>query len=207
MKCCLSHFENSGEWCMMRLLVVTALLILWCCGCNNAATNSLISADAEQTQQIKQTIMLYNQLLREGYQSFNMNPLQQAATKRQAETLYIHMSALGEGRVRMESSLKDIQFTEVNIQQESKATVKTKEVWDFRHTDIDKKQVVLDEKGFEYLITYELVKEGPRWLVDKVVAKEGGNQNRSKTDKPTQGRFTTMLKEKYKKSSFRGKEQ
>lgn len=151
--------------------------------------------------------MLYNQLLREGYQSFNMNPLQQAATKRQAETLYIHMAALGEGRVRMESSLKDIQFTEVNIQQESKATVKTKEVWDFRHIDIDKKQVVLDEKDFEYLITYELVKEGPRWLVAKVVAKEGHNQNRSKPDKPRQGRFTTMLKEKYKKPSFRGREQ
>ena len=127
-----------------------------------------------------------------------MNPLQQAATNRQAETLYIHMAALGEGRVRMESSLKKIQFTEVKIQQENKATVKTREVWDFRHTNIDNKQVVLYEIDFEYLITYELVKEGPRWLVAKVAAMAGDNPNNKKTEKLAQGRFSSLLKEKYK---------
>lgn len=177
------------------LLMLVLLLMVF--GCRKNSANPADS-NASETQKLKGTIMLYNQLLSEGYKSLNMNPLQQAATKRQAETLYIHMAALGEGQVRMESTLKNIQFTEVEIQPENKATVKTKEVWDFKHTSIDKKQLVLHEKDFEYLITYELVKEGPRWLVAKVIAKEGDNPNRSKPEKALQGRFTTMLREKTK---------
>ncbi|MBC8018793.1 MAG: hypothetical protein H7X83_09775 [Verrucomicrobia bacterium] len=189
--------QSRGNWQMKHGVVSMLVILLMVFGCRNNSANPADSK-ASETQKLKGTIMRYNQLLSEGYKSLNMNPLQQAATKRQAETLYIHMAALGEGQVRMESTLKNIQFTEVEIQPENKATVKTKEVWDFKHTSIDKKQLVLHEKNFEYLITYELVKEGPRWLVAKVIAKEGDNPNRSKPEKVLQGRFTTMLGEKTK---------
>lgn len=188
---------------MKHGVVLMLVLLLMVFGCRK---NSADPADsnASETQKLKGTIEKYNQLLSEGYKNMNMNPLQEAATKRQAETLYTHMAALGEGQVRMESTLKKIQFSEVQIQQENKATIKTKEVWDFKHTTIDKNKVVLDEKDYEYSITYELVKEGSRWLVSKVVAKEEDSPYRSKPEKVLQGRFTSMLREKSKSYSSTG---
>lgn len=192
--------QSRGDWQMKHGVVLILVLLLMVFGCRKNSSDPADSS-ASETQKLKGTVIRYNQLLSEGYKSMNMNPLQEAATKRQAETLYTHMAALGEGQVRMESTLKKIHFTEVEIQQEHKATLKTKEVWDFKHTTIDKKKMVLDEKDFEYSITYELVKEGSRWLVSKVIAKEGDNPNRSKPEKALQGRFTTMLREKSKSFS------
>ena len=185
---------------MKHGVVLMLVLLLMVFGCRKKTADTADSS-ASETQKLKGAVIRYNQLLSEGYKSMNMNPLQEAATKRQAETLYTHMAALGEGQVRMESTLKKIQFTEVEIQQENKATLKTKEVWDFKHTTIDKKKMVLDEKDYEYSITYELVKEGSRWLVSKVIAKEGDSPSRSKPEKALQGRFTTMLREKSKSFS------
>ncbi len=158
------------------------------------------SHESAEDKQIKATIMRYNQLLIEGYQKMNMNILQEAATAKQAEKVYFHMAALGESRVRMDSTLEKMQFTDVKILSENKAKVKTKEIWDFRHTNIDTKQVVLEEKNFEYILSYELVKEGGRWLVSDVSASEGDSPGHASQPKPAQGRFSSMLREKQRKS-------
>ncbi len=151
---------------MIKSLGVICLLFFALAAC---------SRESADEKQVKDTVMRYNQLLAEGYQKLNMNPLQEAATTKQAEKAYFHMAALGEGRVRMESTLKKIKFIDMTIQQENKATVRTKEVWDFRHINIDTKQVVLEKKDFEYIITYELLKERGSWLVANVIVAEGSN--------------------------------
>lgn len=165
---------------MIKSWGVVCLLFLVLAACNRESADN---------KQVKGTVMRYNQLLIEGYQTLNMNPLQEAATTKQAEKTYFHMAALGEGKVRMESTLKKIKFIDITIQQENKATVKTKEVWDFQHINIVTKQIVLEERDFEYIITYELVKERGRWLVANVIAAEGDNPGHAGQ---SQGRFSHL---------------
>jgi hypothetical protein len=128
------------------------------------------SAQSPESKQVKGVIMQYNALLAEGYKKMNMNPLQQVATEAVATKAYYHMAALGEGKVRMISVLKDVAFKNVTFPTPDTATVTTREVWDFTHTDIPTGKTVLEEKGFPYEITYELKKEGGPWKVSNVLA-------------------------------------
>ncbi|OGW25223.1 MAG: hypothetical protein A2X59_12555 [Nitrospirae bacterium GWC2_42_7] len=150
----------------------------------------LLSGCSKETARIQDTVIRYNQLLIEGYKSLNMNPLQEVATKEQATKLYYHMAALGEADIRMHSQLKKIDFQGVTFPGSDKAVVMTREVWDFAHMDIRSGEKIYEEKGFIYNVSYELMKDKERWLIEKVVASSDEEESNNKEiyprlDKPS----------------------
>ena len=99
----------------------------------------------------------------------NMTDLQEVATREQALKAYNHMSALGEAKIRMESSLEDIEFTDIQLSDKDGAGVRTREKWSYTHLGTDPKmpgQRVVE--GLIYNLSYELVRRDGKWLVSSV---------------------------------------
>jgi hypothetical protein len=117
---------------------------------------------------VKSVIERYNQLLIEGYRKQNMNPMQEVATAEQAQKLYHHMAALGEAQLRMESTLRKLQFASVTFPKPGEAKVETRETWDFTQVKIATGEKYYAEKDFIYEMGYQLQKEGNRWLITNV---------------------------------------
>ena len=136
-----------------------------------------IPSAGKEDAPLKEVIMRYNMLLAEGYRKLNMNPLQEVATREQAEKLYFHMAAIGEGRLRLESTLKDIKFVKVVVGKDDQATAETKEIWDFTHIDINTGSKFAEEKDFIYEIGYTLKKLNGRWLITNVATISGTSTN------------------------------
>jgi hypothetical protein len=146
--------------------------------------------------QIKQVVSRYNELLIWGYKNLNMNPLQEVATEEQATKAYYHMSAMGEGKLRMDSTLKTLDFKKLEFQEKDKAVVETREVWDFTHIDINTGKKYAEEKDFIYEMGYLLKKQKDRWIVTNVTTISGQSTNtvipwpepeRRKGEPPKQG--------------------
>jgi len=137
------------------------------------ATVAGCSVDTDgQKQAIKDTILNYNRLLAEGYARMNMSALKQAATEEQVQKVYFHMAALGEAKIRMESELKKIEFSDIRLHGRDAALVKTKETWDYTHFDTKTKKPERIAAGVIYDLEYKLIKKGDRWFVDSVKAVE-----------------------------------
>jgi ABC-type transporter MlaC component len=134
------------------------------------AIYSACAAESPESRQVKGVIMQYNALLAEGYKKMNMNPLQLVATEAVATKAYYHMAALGEGKVRMVSVLKEMKFKDVKFPFPGTATVTTREIWDFTHYDIASGKKVLEEKGYPYEMTFELKKDAGQWKISNVLA-------------------------------------
>lgn len=138
---------------MKKAIFVISILAIYICGCR---------VDTEKdTRAIKDTILRYNQLLAEGYARMNMTPLKEVATPEHAQKVYHHMAALGESKVRMESQLVDIEFSDIQFPKKDFAGVKTREKWNYTHINIGSKmpgQTVV--QGLIYKLSYELVKKG-----------------------------------------------
>lgn len=128
--------------------------------------------------QAKNMIVRYCQLLVYGYENLDMNPLQEVATARLAERAYHHMAAIGEGGVRMTSRVKKIDVTLVRFTLPGKATVKSREVWDFAYNDIRTGVKKEEMKDFVYLMEYTLEKHDGRWLIVDIAA---GSEEKPKT--------------------------
>jgi hypothetical protein len=127
--------------------------------------------------EIKRVVSRYNELLIWGYKNLNMNPLQEVATPEQATKLYFHMSAIGEGKLRMESSLKSLDFTKMEFSKKDEAVVETREVWDFAHIDTNTGKKYAEEKDFVYEMGYHLKKQTGRWMITEVTTISGKSTN------------------------------
>jgi len=127
--------------------------------------------------EIKRVVSRYNELLIWGYKNLNMNPLQEVATPEQATRLYFHMSAIGEGKLRMESSLKSLDFTKMEFPKKDEAVVETREVWDFTHIDTNTGKKYAEEKDFIYEMGYHLKKQTGRWMITEVTTINGKSTN------------------------------
>ena len=139
------------------------------------ATVSCSTVDPREAEQVKATVKRYNSLLAQGYATLNMTGLTQVAEMPQATRVYTHMAALGEGRIRMQSELKDISFMDIRFAANTSASVKTREVWDFRHVNIDTGKVERDEKGFVYRMRYHLAGKDGVWWVRDAAAEESSD--------------------------------
>jgi hypothetical protein len=145
----------------MKKVFVALLIIVWIGGCHAVTDKDILD--------VKDTILRYNQLLSEGYAKMNMTPLKEVATEEHAQKVYYHMAALGEAKIRMESKLVNIEFSDIQFPKKDLAKVKTNEKWDYTHVNIGTKmpaQKVV--KGLIYRLSYELVKTDGRWLVSSV---------------------------------------
>ncbi|WP_298268795.1 hypothetical protein [Geobacter sp.] len=128
-------------------------------------------------QQVQGTIRRYNQLLIDGYRKMNMNPLQEVATPEQAEKLYFHMAALGEGRLRLDSTLKNISFVNIDMAKPDEATVVTRETWDYTHVNLNTGGKFDEEKDFVYEMKYTLKRRDGRWIITNVATLGGKSTN------------------------------
>jgi len=144
------------------------LLSIVTAGCAN------IKNDAGEIENI---IRRYNQLVIQGYRNQDMNPMQEVTTEEQARKLYYHMAALGEGRLRMESELKEIVFKKADLRGSSEAMVETEETWDFSHRRMATNEKYAEEKGFIYRMGYVLNKKGGRWFITRVNTISGTSTN------------------------------
>lgn len=131
-----------------------------------------------QADTIKTAINRYNQLLADGYRTMNMNQLQQVATVDQATKLYHHMAALGEARLRMDSSLKGISFIKIEQQKPGVASVQTRETWDFSHISTATGKKESEELSFIYEMRYSLKQENGRWIITNVDTLSGKSSNK-----------------------------
>ncbi|NTW60762.1 MAG: hypothetical protein HGA43_16545 [Nitrospirae bacterium] len=78
------------------------------------------------------------------------------------------MAALGEAKIRMESTLKSIEFTGITFPGRDEAAVFTREVWDYTHIDTGTRAPVKAQKNVSYSLKYTLKKEQVRWYVASV---------------------------------------
>jgi hypothetical protein len=158
-----------------RLFFFTILIAVYVAG------HGIHAAEGEERDKlaVQHTVLRYTQLLAEGYAKMDMTPLQEVATEEQALKAYYHMSALGAGKIRMESQLIDIDFLDTRLVDQDSAVVVTREKWNYTHirTDIPGQTVV---SGLIYDIAYELVRQDGRWLVSSVsILKEDKAENTS----------------------------
>ena len=145
---------------MKRALFILFMLV-WTSSCGADFERDVLA--------VRHAVLRYCQLLAQGYANMNMTKLQEVATQEQALKVYNHMSALGEAKIRMESSLEDIEFTEIQLANEDGARVKTREKWNYTHIGTDPKmprQTVVE--GLIYELAYALVRRDGKWLVSSV---------------------------------------
>lgn len=161
---------------MIKRFIVILLLAVAAASCSTIGSGD--------TEEVKGAVKRYAALLSQGYASMNMTGLTQAAEEPQVAKVYFHMAALGEGRLRMMSELKDISFRDVRFGSATSASVKTREVWDFRHVNIDTGKVERDEKGFVYRMDYHLAKKNGAWLVRDAASEAKGEQDAGKKAAP-----------------------
>lgn len=119
---------------------------------------------------IRATIERYNELLVQGYRALDMNPMQEVATKLQAEDEYIFMSSLAEGGVRLDATLKNQEFLRVSVETTT-AQAETRETWDYKHYARESGKLVREQKNMIYHLAWDLERQPDgRWLVSDVRA-------------------------------------
>src|SRR6185369_7005507 len=162
---------------MKHIIFIILFLISAITGCRESATNKVsesarpqASAASGASEESHKLIERYNQLLCDGYKTMNMTSLQEVATKELAERAYYHMAAIGEGKSRMVSELKRINFVETDCSKPSKCRVVTKEWWDFGYADILTGQRSNEVKDYIYDVQYLLENREGRWLITEIAA-------------------------------------
>ncbi|WP_460594079.1 hypothetical protein [Geomonas sp. Red276] len=99
-----------------------------------------------------------------------MTRLQEVADPDQAQKVYYHMAALGEGKTRMVSELKKITFVETDLSTPSKARVATREVWDFAFVDFQSGKMKNAVKDYLYQVRYQLENRDGNWIITAISA-------------------------------------
>ena len=162
---------------MKPSLCICLLLLTTLFGCKDSASSkagtsnqsqpSATSAVAETTHNM---IAKYNGLLSEGYKTTNMTKLQEVTTPELAEKAYYHMAAIGEGKSRMVSELKKLDFVETDCSKPATCRVVTKEIWDFAYAEIVTGARSNEVKDYRYDVQYVLENKQGRWLITEITA-------------------------------------
>ena len=151
------------------LMCFTVLFLLLACEQKTPTHNF------DQEEKIKNTIILYNALLAEGYRNLNMNALTQIATEERRVKAYHHMSALGETGVKMDAVLKDLKFREVNLIDPVNAEAGTEEIWDYIYIDIDSGDSAYNNR-ITYKNNYRLINRSGKWVVADITIEESDEE-------------------------------
>lgn len=168
----LNQFGVFMKFATMIVFILTSILM----GCTDStpikapspshspSTTSIVAEEAHTL------INRYNLLLSEGYKTTNMTKLQEVATAELAEKAYYHMAAIGEGKSRMVSELKKLDFIETDCTAPKKCRIVTKEKWDFAYADIITGARSNEVKNYIYDVQYVLEHRQGRWLIVEISA-------------------------------------
>ncbi len=149
-------------------LAIAASLAFGAAGC--ASKTASPHAGGEETK-VRDTVVLYDQLLAQGFERENMSPLGQVATTDQAYKEYYQMAAIGEMKRRLLPALVSFEMGPVSLEGTGTASVSTTETWDYVQVSTAKESsgtVAARETGVVYRLTYTLVKKGERWFVSSI---------------------------------------
>ena len=155
----------SVKWMYLFFLLLSTLP-----GCKDSTTKQAVepsktAAASPAADESHNMIKRYNQLLSEGYKTTNMTKLQEVATAELSEKAYYHMAAIGEGKSRMVSELKKLDFLETDCSKPALCRVVTKEIWDFAYADILTGARSNEVKEYRYDVQYLLENKQGRWLI------------------------------------------
>lgn len=151
--------ERPAGFNMKKMIALTLMfVVIYACA---------QSGDAEKKIVITHVVIEYNKVLSEGYRNMNMSRLLDVATEERAAKAYYHMSALGEGRIKMDAHQTKISFPSITIIAPDRAVVKTYESWDYTHINIDTNEIIT-KKSADYSLTYSLIRKDDRWLVSNI---------------------------------------
>ena len=137
------------------------------------AFGSGCTSDSPDIKAAKETIRQYDQLIAEGYAGLDMTPLKRVAADEEYTRVFHHMIAMKEAKLRLESKLKKISYIEVMVKDKTTIVVKVREVWDFRQISLQTGKPESEAKDVLHILSYEVVKQGTRWLVKRVTPLEG----------------------------------
>ncbi len=112
----------------------------------------------------REAIRNYNGLLADGYRRLNMNHLVHAATGDRARKAYYHMAALGEGGVKMDSTLRSLEFIATKQLAPDQAEITCQEQWGYAYINLDNGHTS-PRLTVNYTARYRMVKERGKWLV------------------------------------------
>ena len=162
---------------MKLKLLITLLLLATLLGCKDSASKNVSappqvqsSASSAVTEVTHTMVAKYNSLLSEGYKTTDMTKLQEVTTPQLAEKAYYHMAAIGEGKSRMVSELKKLDFVETDCSKPAICRVVTKEIWDFAYADILTGARSNEVKDYRYDVQYVLENKQGRWLITEITA-------------------------------------
>ena len=162
---------------MKTVALIVLFLIFAIAGCKDSAPSRAVepagspaSAPSSVSEESHRLIVRYNQLLSEGYKTTNMTKLQEVTTPELAEKAYYHMAAIGEGKSRMVSELKQLDFIETDCAKPALCRVVTKERWDFGYADILTGNRSNEVKDYVYDVQYLLENRQGRWLITEITA-------------------------------------
>ena len=177
---CYSVNIDSDSFRSIRMKISIPLVLLMIAivaGCQDKTTNKAAkfprpqsSAAASSAEESHKLIVRYNQLLSEGYKTTNMTKLQEVATPELSEKAYYHMAAIGEGKSRMVSELKKIDFVETDCAAQTKCRVVTKEKWDFAYANIATGARSNEVKDYVYDVQYLLENRQRKWVITEITA-------------------------------------
>ena len=155
------------------LVVFISLFVLTGCG-----EEKRPDSDKEKKKRnIEAAVIWYNALLADGYRTLNMNPLSQVATPQQATKAYYYMAATGEGGLKMDATLKKIEFTSPR-EIANKAEVETDETWTYVFVEIKSGKDQFSNT-VRYSLTYTLEEQEGRWLVAAVAVQKTAEEKDS----------------------------
>jgi hypothetical protein len=100
------------------------------------------------------------------------------------------MSAIGDAKKKMTSSLLDIQFLDLQLVQENVARVETRETWEYTHTPVGSQSPEpLHVQAVVYKLSYRLGKNNNNWYVAsvEVLAEEKNDKDLERKQIVTKG--------------------
>ncbi len=159
---------------MRRGLIILLIAAFFVTACQQGMNEEVISKKKpksphilDEKTKIKNTVILYNSMLAQGYRKQNMTSLAEVATEKRISKAFYHMAALGEGWVRMDMNLKQISFSEIQILSSDKAEAATEEKWDYKYINFKTEEQVYDN-SVDYVNRYKLSKISDKWFVDDI---------------------------------------
>ena len=117
---------------------------------------------------IKQTILFYNDGIVEMARTSRVDHLDPFVEKGHLQTMMLWVKAWHDSNLFMDARIKTISVEDLNMTEETNATVKTRERWDYRYIQIVKKEEVWPLTHVEYENLYTLVRVKERWKIHSV---------------------------------------
>lgn len=131
----------------------------------------LLYGCSKETVELRNVVTAYNKMLVEALSKPDSRLMEYFVTTKEMLRIESYITYLKKDKKLLVSELKKIEFLDTAIN-DDRAAVKTKEEWLYHYIDSKTRQPVTDKETIAYENTYHLIRDGERWVVDRVDIKE-----------------------------------